>query len=87
MAVCWGIRGRLERAAGWRGTRFLVFSRLDEKMVHKLLKVLKTKTPDFKNINGVICLAAPEPTDEHRFLQGNNWAGRYGNRVCHSWSS
>lgn len=64
--MCWGARGHLEHVGGWRGTRFVVFSRLGEKMVNKLLKVLKMKTPNFRNINGVICIGAPEPTDECR---------------------
>lgn len=74
VAVCWGIREHLEHAGGWRGAQFLVWSRLDEKMMNKLLKVSMMKTPDFRNIDGVICLAAPEPTGGCRYL-GNNWAG------------
>lgn len=56
---------RTPGACRWlEGNRFLVFSRLNEKTVNKLLKVLQMKTPDFRNINGVICPAAPEPIGE-----------------------
>lgn len=86
LTVCWGIEGPLEHAGGWKGDWFLVLSRLDEKLVNKLLKVSKMKTPDFRNINGIICLADPKPIDKCRYL-GNNWAGTYRNTFCQSWSS
>lgn len=53
---------------------FLVLSRPDKKMVNKVLKVLKMETSDLRNIDGIVCLAAPELVHECRYL-GNNWAG------------
>lgn len=77
---------RTPGACRWlKGAQFLILSRLDEKVVNKLLKVSKMKTPDFRNINRITCLAAPEPIDECKCL-GNNW-GRYRSRFCQSWSS
>lgn len=75
MAVCWGYRRTPGECRWLEGARLLVLSRLVEKMVNKLLKVSKMKTADFRNINSIICLAAPQPIDECRYL-GNNWAGR-----------
>lgn len=72
--MCWGIGGHLEHAGSWRGSQFLILSRLDKKMLNKLLNVSKMKTPDFRNIDGIICLAAPEPIGECSYL-GNNRAG------------
>ena len=53
-----------------------MLSRPDKKMVNKVFKVLKKETSDLRNINGIVCLAAPERVDECRYLGSSLPGGR-----------